>query len=161
VHLPANTPEPWLKSLNEDIKKWSPLVPLKTAAGYESYVVDVKWENKLPPRVLGIARVEGSGAGLKVVIFLLRPTFYPPDVPEGTLGPVFLHELGHAVGLYGHSTDATDVMYCDEKAVKKMPPRATAVSPRDMNTLKRVYSTAPTADSFLIQPPLEYNSDMD
>jgi hypothetical protein len=157
VHLPPNTPEPWLKNLNEDIKKWSAVIPLKTAADYESFVVDVKWENKLPPRVLGITRVEGSGAGLKVVVFLLRPTFYPPDVPETTLVAVFLHELGHAVGLYGHSTDATDVMYYDEKSARKAAPKANVISPRDMNTLKRVYSTAPIADSFLIQPPLEYN----
>lgn len=157
VHLPPNTPEPWLKNLNEDIKKWSALIPLKTAADYESFVVDVKWENKLPPRVLGITRVEGSGAGLKVVVFLLRPTFYPPDVPENTLGAVFLHELGHAVGLYGHSNDASDVMYSDDKPAKKTPPKATAISPRDMNTLKKVYSTPPIADSFVIQPPLEYN----
>ena len=159
VHLPPNSPESWRNSLTEDVKKWSAYVPLKTAADYESYVIDVKWENKLPPRVFGIARVEGSGAGLKVVIFLLRPTFYPPDVPETTLHAVFLHELGHGIGLFGHSTDPADVMFYDEKAAKKPTPRVNAVSPRDLNTLKKVYSTPPISDSFVIQPPLEYSTD--
>jgi predicted Zn-dependent protease len=70
---------------------------------------------------------------------------------------VFLHELGHAVGLYGHSANKEDVMYLDEKATKKVAPAVNTIGPRDLNTLKRIYSTAPIADSFLIQPPLEYN----
>ena len=157
IHLPPNTAELWHKNLTEDVKKWSIYVPMRTAAEYESYVIEVKWENKLPPGIFGITRVEGSGAGLKVIIFLLRPTFYPADVPESTLQAVFLHELGHAIGLYGHSENKGDVMFLDEKASKKVPPAVNIISQRDLNTLKRVYSTQPISDSFLIQPPLEYN----
>ena len=61
IHLPPNSPELWRKNLNEDVKKWSAYVPMKTAADYESFVIDVKWENKLPPGVFGITRIEGSG----------------------------------------------------------------------------------------------------
>ena len=45
---------------------------------------------------------------------------------------VLLHEFGHAIGLWGHSKDKTDVMYY----------AADALSPtqRDANTLKMVYS---------------------
>jgi hypothetical protein len=157
IHLPPNTPELWRKNLNDDVKKWSTYVPMKTAADYESFVIEVKWENKLPPGIFGITRVEGSGAGLKVIIFLLRPTFYPADVPESTLQAVFLHELGHAIGLYGHSENKEDVMFLDEKASKKVAPAVNTISQRDLNTLKRIYSTQPISDSFLIQPPLEYN----
>jgi predicted Zn-dependent protease len=157
IHLPPNTPELWHKNLIEDVKKWSIYIPMRTAADYESFVIDVKWENKLPPGIFGITRVEGSGAGLKVIIFLLRPTFYPADVPEPTLQAVFLHELGHAIGLYGHSENKADVMYLDEKVSKKVPPAVNTISQRDLNTLKRIYLTQPISDSFLIQPPLEYN----
>jgi predicted Zn-dependent protease len=43
------------------------------------------------------------------------------------------HELGHALGIWGHSSTETDVMYFSQVRV---PP---AISRRDLNTLKRVY----------------------
>lgn len=43
------------------------------------------------------------------------------------------HELGHALGIWGHSTLETDVLYYSQ--VRDPLP----ISPRDINTLKKVY----------------------
>lgn len=45
---------------------------------------------------------------------------------------VFLHEFGHAIGLWGHSRNKLDVMYYAANALQP--------TPRDVNTLKQVYS---------------------
>jgi predicted Zn-dependent protease len=43
------------------------------------------------------------------------------------------HELGHGLGIWGHSNNPTDVMYFSQV---RQPP---AISARDINTLKRIY----------------------
>jgi predicted Zn-dependent protease/Tfp pilus assembly protein PilF len=48
---------------------------------------------------------------------------------------VAIHELGHSLGLLGHSQDPKDIMYADNQNVVQ-PSR------RDMNTLRRLYTLA-------------------
>lgn len=56
----------------------------------------------------------------------------PGQGQETTLGSV-RHELGHALGLWGHSDGAEDVLYPEQ--VADPPP----ISPRDVATLKQIY----------------------
>lgn len=50
---------------------------------------------------------------------------------------VSLHEIGHALGLIGHSPKPQDIMFCS------MPPALAkpALSSRDVNTISKLYST--------------------
>lgn len=56
-----------------------------------------------------------------------------PDQAAQYLQAAARHELGHALGIWGHSRSQTDVMYFSQ--VRNPPP----ISPRDINTLKRIY----------------------
>lgn len=56
-----------------------------------------------------------------------------PDQAPQYLQAAARHELGHALGIWGHSRSQTDVMYFSQ--VRNPPP----ISPRDVNTLKRIY----------------------
>ncbi len=56
----------------------------------------------------------------------------PDQNPAYTLATA-RHELGHALGIWGHSPAETDVMYFSQ--VRNPPP----ISQRDINTLRKIY----------------------
>ena len=56
-----------------------------------------------------------------------------PGQPQKYIHAAARHELGHALGIWGHSDRKTDVLYFSQV---RNPP---SISVRDINTLKRVY----------------------
>ncbi len=58
----------------------------------------------------------------------------PPSVNE--IKGVCLHEIGHALGLNGHSPNSNDIMYCSETGSESRRPQLTV---RDLATLKKLY----------------------
>jgi hypothetical protein len=66
----------------------------------------------------------------------VNPRFDPaqPGVDE-CLDLTTTHELGHAIGIFAHSPDATDIMYSD--------PSVPGLSTRDRATVERAYHIQP------------------
>ena len=181
VRLPLGSPESWQRNLEAVIARWDQYVPVKIALPSEPSNVDVLWVNQLPPRALGVCRLNIVNGQMQVWVYLLRPSFYAADVPERTLASVFTREMGHALGLFGKSDKNTDLMYAAENgssnlsvsssntsstgasstssgtgAKKKAPVKFAGIGVRDINTLKRVYEAAPSPPGLSLSQPLEW-----
>jgi len=163
VHLPQDSPDTWRKELEGGVDSWNKLVPLSVVTPNQPADIEVIWVNHLVPRLLGITRLIVTDGKLRSQIFLLRPTFYLREVPERALSQVFLHELGHALGLAGHSDTKNDIMFPIELtpdgkvAVNGKNP---VISPRDVNTLKHVYSSPPLPPHFSLPSPIEWGAEL-
>ncbi|MBX9568438.1 MAG: tetratricopeptide repeat protein [Candidatus Obscuribacterales bacterium] len=86
----------------------------------------------------GEAQIQSNNNGIehvKIVILTADPT---PDSPlsQNQVKAVCLHEIGHGLGLIGHSPDPSDIMFCTMPAVDSK----ITISPRDMGTIRRLYS---------------------
>lgn len=160
VRLPEDAPPEWRKLMEPSVEKWNRFIPLKTASRQESADIEVSFVNHLVPRVLGVTRLTVASGQMKVFIYLLRPNYYP-QLPEKTLSAAFLHELGHAVGIFGHSEKPTDVMYTFEVSSsgngKLTQDKLGAVSSRDVNTLKLIYDAEPVPADFNLSAPEEWS----
>lgn len=130
----------WIQAVEQAIKDWYPYLPLVRADRAENADITVR-RAKLPLR-LGPDRqilpmrmaetkyvVKPSTQGLthQVTITL------SPNQADLALLSAARHELGHGLGIWGHSPDPTDVMYFSQV---RTPPE---ISQRDVNTLKRIY----------------------
>jgi predicted Zn-dependent protease len=88
-----------------------------------------------PSNDVGHARYQMTGQELKVFIVLnTGERSAPIPLPDRLrqLRRLALHELGHAIGIWGHSPSPQDVMYGR--------PIATDLSERDKKTLQRLYA---------------------
>ncbi len=73
-----------------------------------------------------------------------------PDQTNDYILAAVRHELGHALGIWGHSERENDIMYFSQ--VRNSPP----ISPRDINTLKKIYQQ-PTRLGWSIMPTTDKN----
>ncbi len=161
IKLPPESPESWKKNLQVGIAEWNRFIPLQSVSGAENCDIEVTWVNHLLPGVLGITRLTTPTKGsIHVEIWMLRPTFYVQDVPEHAVQVAFMHELGHAIGIFGHSTTPDDLMASAELSLAmkgKASPRSLTLEPRDLNTLKRIYDTPSLPSSFMLAQPIEWS----
>jgi tetratricopeptide (TPR) repeat protein len=86
-----------------------------------------------------------DGKGMKWAhIQLLLGDSTPRPITPAIMRWTTLHEVGHALGLLGHSPDPNDIMYINAPQLDTQP----GLSPRDKETMKKFYS-APIGESWL------------
>ncbi len=71
----------------------------------------------------------------KSEIYITRFTRYGQRLSDNDIYGVLVHEIGHAIGIAGHSKNKNDVMYPSTDNYNLRPTR------RDINTIRKIYSS--------------------
>lgn len=161
LRLPAGSPDSWQRALETVIARWGQYVPVKMALPKEEVNAEIVWVNSLPKGLLAVTRYTIKDGQIRCWIYLLRPTYYPAEIPERYLSSIFTREMGHALGLLGKSDRPGDLMYQSEASIKtangvKPGLKISGISARDINTLKRIYQSAPLPANMTLNEPLEW-----
>lgn len=121
---------------------------LRLALVSDSAGADIIVRNEAPVKPTAGIRLSGGGAGcfgftdlepdrstgtLALPVRVQISTGTLPSNPglQGCYDATVLHEFGHAIGIFAHSSDATDIMY--------VSPMRTDLSARDKATIEAVY----------------------
>lgn len=146
----AEKAKKWLNAAYEAIKEWQVYLPLEVVE--DSNIADIliwrsapAWKPTFDRNTssfqLPRARTaetsyqfyrRQSARGETVLSQRFTIQVNPNKVSDYIL-PTMRHELGHALGIWGHSPVETDALYFSQ--VRNSPP----ISHRDINTLKRIY----------------------
>lgn len=136
----------WVEAVTQSVREWGAYLPLTTVDTLET--ADIQVLRRSPP--LGRPVAGGSGprarsAETQYELFIDRPADAPaqlshrftihlsPTQPFAYTIATARHELGHALGIWGHSPSQTDALYFSQ--VRSSPP----ISRHDISTLKRIY----------------------
>ena len=133
--------EQWVNSVLQAVQEWNVYLPL--AIVEQPTDADITIVRKAPPLQTSpnskIPRARSAQTTYEFYVSknnLLSHRFTILLSPSQTGQYLFAatrHEFGHALGIWGHSPLPSDALYFSQ--VRNPPP----ISPRDVNTLKRVY----------------------
>lgn len=100
--------------------------------------IKVYFVDKLPQNILGVTTNRKGYANGKIVLKSSKIRILD-KAPSGEfrskqqIYPVILHEIGHAIGLEGHSNNKNDILYHNTDYYKQ------SLSDRDVETIKTIY----------------------
>jgi predicted Zn-dependent protease len=129
-------PEIWHNAILQSVQDWQPYLPIRLTESQSNADITISAN---PPQQRSGPRVRSAETRFELyassqntlahrVSIYIRPNQTIPYISAAAR-----HELGHGLGIWGHSQSPTDVMYF---AQVRQPP---AISARDINTLKRIY----------------------
>lgn len=147
VYIRSDRPA-WVELVRGAIADWDRYIPLQEVSETES--ADIVIAREFPPsgvrfnpetRKLEIPRARSA---ITQYEFFVKGDFLnhrmtvkiSPNLSDPSALSAIRHEFGHALGIWGHSPTETDVMYFSQ--TRDIP----SISPRDVNTLKKVYEQA-------------------
>ncbi|MBN3938951.1 MAG: peptidase [Nostoc sp.] len=135
----------WVNGVLQGVQEWSTYLPLKVVE--QSEIADITIVQKAPPLQIfpgsNIPRARSAQTTYelytsnKVLSHRFTILLSPSQTGEYLIAAA-RHEFGHALGIWGHSPLQTDALYFSQ--VRNPSP----ISPRDVNTLKRVYEQPTT-----------------
>lgn len=162
-HDPIARTQEWISAVDDAVQEWHTYLPLTIVEAPEAADI-VVWRRSPPlrSRVVGVTtELRARSAETRYELFVDRVSvpailahrcqiLLRPGQTATYIRAAARHELGHALGLWGHSPSETDALYFSQVRNPAL------ISARDINTLKRIYQQ-PTRLGWSVEPISEFD----